>query len=74
MSKYLTEPFRIKITEPIQLIERQEVQTALERAQYNNFYLRPDEIFINLLTDSGTGSLSMTTELLRHFTAHFVAL
>jgi len=52
------EPFYIKSVAPIQLISREEREIALERARFNLFNLKSDEIFIDLLTDSGTGAMS----------------
>ncbi len=58
MPSYPTEPFRIKVTEPIRLISPEAREKALKDAGYNLFAVKAEDIFIDLLTNSGTGAMS----------------
>ncbi len=52
------EPYRIKSVEQIKLLSRHEREAAIKRAKYNLFQIDAEEIYIDLLTDSGTTAMS----------------
>lgn len=58
MPKYVAEPFKIKTVEPLTVTTREERERFLKEAHYNLFGLRSEHVYIDMLSDSGTGAMS----------------
>jgi tryptophanase len=54
----IIEPFRIHLVEPLHVNTEEERRAALQACGLNLFGLRAADVFIDLLTDSGTGAMS----------------
>ena len=52
------ESWKIKMVEPIRKSTRQEREQWLKASHYNVFQLTSDKVYIDLITDSGTGAMS----------------